>query len=85
MQGLCNVPVDKGSHPTGLRKECKGGNHPREEMKKQFLMALSKIMFQRVGNKVAFLADSCQGHVKARLKYLAECKGQQRNTLSPWS
>ena len=39
MQGLCNVPVDKGSHPTGLRKECKGGNHPREEMKKQFLMA----------------------------------------------
>jgi len=85
MQGLCNVPRDKRSHFAGLCKECKDGNHPKEEMKKAILYGFDKDSFQKSREKVAFLADPCQGHVKARLRYLTECKGQQRNTSSPWS
>lgn len=35
-----------------LCKECKGGTIPREEMKKQFLMVLSKILSKRVGKRL---------------------------------
>jgi hypothetical protein len=52
MQGLCKGSGGKKSHPAGLCKECKDGNHPREEMKKQFLMVLSKIVSRRLEKRL---------------------------------
>ena len=43
--------IEKAGFPR-LCKECKDGNNPREEMKKQFLMVLSRILSKRVGKRL---------------------------------
>jgi hypothetical protein len=64
---------------TGLCKECKDGNNPREEMKKQFLMILSKVLSKRVGKRLHSLQILAKVTLELWVRCSIECKGQQRN------
>jgi len=75
MQELCNVSDAKRSHPAGLCKECNDVTSPKGKMKEASNDGSIEDTLQKSGKRVAFLADPCQGHVKAELKVFNGMQG----------